>query len=196
MKVIGLTGSIAMGKSTTASLFAEQGAWVHDSDEAVRRLYARGGGAARKIEARAPQAIRGGAVDKAALKEAIAADPTLLSEIEAIVHPLVRDDRRQFIDRARKAGAALVILDVPLLFETGADGEVDATIVATAPYEVQRERVLARPGMDAAAFERLLQRQMPDQDKRARADYVVDTSRGMDDARAQVLAIIDQLTSE
>lgn len=185
-----------MGKSTTASLFAEQGAWVHDSDEAVRRLYAPGGAAARKIQVRIPAAIKNGGVDKTALKQALSVDPSLLGDIEAIVHPLVRDDRRQFIDRARRAGATLVVLDVPLLFETGAEAEMDAVVVATAPYEIQRDRVLARPGMDAAAFERLLQRQMPDSEKRARADYIVDTSRGIDDAREQVLEIIDQIAGE
>lgn len=171
--VLGLTGSIGMGKTTTAALFAARGIPVWDADAAVHRLYARGGAAVAPLAAAFPAAVSQGAVSRAALKAVIAADPAALARIEAIVHPLVAADRAAFL---AGQSAPVVLLDMPLLFETGADTMVDATVVVSAPAEEQRARVLARPGMTDADFERILARQMPDAEKRARADYVIDTT--------------------
>jgi dephospho-CoA kinase len=171
--VLGLTGSIGMGKTTTAALFAAEGIPVWDADAAVHRLYARGGAAVAPLAAAFPAAVSQGAVSRAALKAVIAADPAALARIEAIVHPLVAADRAAFL---AGQSAPVVLLDIPLLFETGADTMVDATVVVSAPAEEQRARVLARPGMTDADFERILARQMPDAEKRARADYVIDTT--------------------
>jgi dephospho-CoA kinase len=171
--VLGLTGSIGMGKTTTAALFAAEGIPVWDADAAVHRLYARGGAAVAPLAAAFPAAVSQGAVSRAALKAVIAADPAALARIEAIVHPLVAADRAAFL---AGQSAPVVLLDMPLLFETGADTMVDATVVVSAPAEQQRARVLARPGMSDADFERILARQMPDAEKRARADYVIDTT--------------------
>ena len=171
--VLGLTGSIGMGKTTTAALFAARGIPVWDADAAVHRLYARGGAAVAPLAAAFPAAVSQGAVSRAALKAVIAADPAALARIEAIVHPLVAADRAAFL---AGQSAPVVLLDIPLLFETGADAMVDATVVVSAPAEEQRARVLARPGMSDADFERILARQMPDAEKRARADYVIDTT--------------------
>jgi dephospho-CoA kinase len=171
--VLGLTGSIGMGKTTTAALFAARGIPVWDADAAVHRLYARGGAAVAPLAAAFPAAVSQGAVSRAALKAVIAADPAALARIEAIVHPLVAADRAAFL---AGQSAPVVLLDMPLLFETGADTMVDATVVVSAPAEQQRARVLARPGMSDADFERILARQMPDAEKRARADYVIDTT--------------------
>ena len=171
--VLGLTGSIGMGKTTTAALFAARGIPVWDADAAVHRLYARGGAAVAPLAAAFPAAVSQGAVSRAALKAVIAADPAALARIEAIVHPLVAADRAAFL---AGQSAPVVLLDMPLLFETGADTMVDATVVVSAPAEEQRARVLARPGMSDADFERILARQMPDAEKRARADYVIDTT--------------------
>ena len=195
MIVLGLTGSIGMGKSTTARMFAEEGARVHDADAAVHRLYARGGAAIGPIAEAFPGAVRDGAVDRAALAAQVMADRAGLARLEAIVHPLVARLRDEFIAEARAEGAPVAVLDVPLLFETGQDGGVDAVVVVTAPETVQRERVLGRPGMTPERLSALLERQVPDAEKRARADFVVDTGQGLDAARDQVRRILAEVQS-
>ncbi|MGO4851753.1 dephospho-CoA kinase [Phaeovulum sp. W22_SRMD_FR3] len=170
---LGLTGSIGMGKSTTAAMFAAEGVPVWDADAAVHRLYAAGGPAAQALAPLFPTAIVEGAVDRSALKAIIAADPTALPRLEAVVHPLVTADRADFL--TVHADAPLVLLDIPLLFETGAEAQMDATLVVSAPPEVQRARVLARPGMTPEQLQIILDRQMPDAEKRARATYVIET---------------------
>ncbi|MGF7008159.1 dephospho-CoA kinase [Aminobacter sp. BE322] len=192
MIVLGLTGSIGMGKSTTAKMFAEAGVPVHDSDEAVHRLYA--GEAAPLIEAAFPGTAKNGIVDRVELSRHVLGNAAALKKVEAIVHPLVRADANAFLERSRAAGAAIAVLDIPLLFETGGRGRVDKVVVVTAPADVQRERVLARPGMTAEKFEAILAKQVPDAEKRKLADYVVDTGQGLEPARAAVRAIIDDLT--
>ncbi|MEJ6784166.1 dephospho-CoA kinase [Aminobacter sp. Piv2-1] len=192
MIVLGLTGSIGMGKSTTAKMFAEAGVPVHDSDEAVHRLYA--GEAAPLIEAAFPGTVLNGVVDRVELSRHVLGNAAALKKVEAIVHPLVRADANAFLERSRTAGAAIAVLDIPLLFETGGRGRVDKVVVVTAPAEVQRERVLARPGMTAEKFEAILAKQVPDAEKRKLADYIVDTGQGLEPARAAVQAIIDDLT--
>lgn len=190
--LLGLTGSIGMGKSTTAAMFAAAGTPVWDADAAVHRLYAAGGAGAAALADLAPGAVAGGAVDRDRLRAAVLGDPGLLARIEARVHPLVAADRAAFV--ARHAEAPLIVLDIPLLFETGAEAGVDAVLVVTAPAEVQRARVLARPGMTEAAFQGILARQTPDAEKRARADFVLDTQQGIDAARAFVLDLVEKLT--
>ena len=191
-RLIGLTGSIGMGKSTTAAMFAEAGLPVWDADAAVHRLYGAGGPAGPALAPLCPDAVGpGGAVDRTALKAWIARDPAALSRIEAVVHPLVTADRADFIARAAARGAPAVVLDIPLLFETGADEGMDRIVVVSAPAAVQRARVLARPGMTEAQFETILARQMPDADKRARADDVIETLT-LEAARAAVAGIVAQ----
>lgn len=190
--LIGLTGSIGMGKSTTAGLFAAAGVPVWDADTAVHRLYARRGAAVPAILALCPQAVRDGTVDRGALKSWIARDAEALGRIEAAVHPLVTAARADFIAAAARAGADMVVLDIPLLFETGAESTVDAVVVVSAPAEVQRARVLARPGMTEDHFKAILDRQMPDAEKRRRADYVVETLT-IEAARAAVADVLKDL---
>lgn len=191
MIVLGLTGSIGMGKSTTAKMFAEAGVPVHDSDEAVHRLYA--GAAAPLVEAAFPGTTVGGVVDRAKLGARVLGDAAALKRLEAIIHPLVRADADAFLARHRNAGESIAVLDIPLLFETGGRGRVDKVVVVTAPAEVQRQRVLARPGMSEEKLAAILAKQVPDEEKRRLADFVVDTSQGMDAARAQVKAIVAEL---
>jgi dephospho-CoA kinase len=193
MIVLGLTGSVGMGKSTTARLFAEEGAVIWDADAAVHRLYASGGGAVDPVSALLPDVVRDGAVDRERLRAAVTDDPALLARLEAAVHPLVQADREAFLDTAAQKGIAVAVCDIPLLFETGDPADFDAVIVVSAPAEVQRQRVMARPGMTAPAFQRILSRQMPDAGKRARADYVIDTSLGIEAARQQVRAVLAEL---
>ena len=194
MIVLGLTGSIGMGKSTTAKLFAEAGVPVHDSDETVHRLYA--GAAAPLVEAEFPGTVVDGVVDRAALAKQVVSNPEAIRRLEAIVHPLVRTDADAFLTRNRTAGAPLVVLDIPLLFETNGTDRVDRIAVVSAPADVQRERVLSRPGMTPEKFEAILERQTPDEEKRRRADFVIDSSRGIEAAREQVNAIIGELTGK
>ena len=194
MIVLGLTGSIGMGKSTTAGLFAEEGAWVHDADRTVHGLYAQGGEAVGPLAEAFPAAITDGAVDREALASALRQDSRAFERLEAIVHPLVARSRDRFVKEARNAGAEVVVLDVPLLFETGGHERLDAVVVVSAPQHVQRQRVLERPGMTAEKFEGLLGRQVSDAEKRAKADFVVDTGQGVEHARAQVREILATVT--
>ena len=191
-RCVGLTGSIGMGKSTTAGMFAEHGIPVWDADAAVHRLYAPGAAGAAAIQALIPDAVTETGVDRARLREAIAGDQTLLGKIEAAIHPLVADDRAIFIEReGARSDAPFLLFDIPLLFETGADTWLDAVIVVSAPADMQRARVLARPGMTAETFETILAKQMPDAEKRSRADFVIDTGKGLDAARAAVAEIVE-----
>jgi dephospho-CoA kinase len=192
LKRIGLTGSIGMGKSTTAAMFAEAGLPVWDADAAVHRLYAPGGAAVGPIAALDPDCVVDGAVSRDRLKEWIAADPTALSRIEAVVHPLVARDRAAAIADAAAKGAPAIVLDIPLLFETGADAEMDLVVVVSTDPQEQRRRVLARSGMTEAQFRGLLSKQMPDEEKRDRADIVIDTTT-LEGARAQVHDIVRAL---
>jgi dephospho-CoA kinase len=193
MFVLGLTGSVAMGKSTTARFFAEGGVPVHDADAVVHQLYE--GAAVPIIEAAFPGTTADGKVDRVKLGSRVMNDLAALRQLEAIVHPLVQEAERRFLAEAEAAGAAVAVLDIPLLFETGGEQRVDAVVVATAPPEVQRARVLERPGMTAQRLEAMLARQMPDSEKRRRADFVVDTSRGFDDARTQVQEILRRVAT-
>jgi dephospho-CoA kinase len=193
MLVLGLTGSVAMGKSTTARFFAEEGVPVHDADTVVHRLYE--GDAVPVIEAAFPGTTAGGKVDRVKLGSRVMGDLAALRQLEAIVHPMVQDAEARFLAEAEAKGAPVAVLDIPLLFETGGDRRVDAVVVVTAPAEVQRARALERPGMTEQRLEAMLARQMPDSEKRLRADFVVDTSRGFDDARTQVQAILQRLAT-
>lgn len=193
MFVLGLTGSIGMGKSVTAQLFADEGVPVHDSDAVVHALYE--GEAVPLIEAAFPGTTKAGRVDREKLGRAVVDDRAALKKLEAIVHPLVRAAERQFLDQARADGAKVALLDIPLLFETGAEARVDAVVVVSAPEDMQRQRVLARPGMTAEKFAALLARQMPDVEKRARADFIVDSGQGLDHARMQVRQILARIAT-
>lgn len=190
---IALTGSIGMGKSTTARLFAAQGVPVWDADAVVHKLYARGGAAVAPIRDLVSAAIVADAVDRAVLRQAIIDDPTLISRIEAVVHPLVAAHRDRFISEAT---APILLFDIPLLFETRQQAAYDSIVVVSAPADVQRARVIARPGMTPEAFDAILAKQLPDSEKRAGADYIVDTSQGLDTAREQVTAILQKIRSE
>lgn len=194
MIILGLTGSIGMGKSTTARMFAEAGVPVHDSDETVHRLYS--GAAAPLVEAAFPGTMKDGPVDRTELAKRVLGKPEALARLESIIHPLVRADADAFLARHRKAGVPLVVLDIPLLFETGGRGRVDKVVVVTADPDIQRQRVLARPGMTEEKFESILTKQVPDAEKRRQADYVIDTGLGMESARLSVAAIIAELGGE
>ncbi|WP_103335020.1 dephospho-CoA kinase [Pseudotabrizicola formosa] len=186
---LGLTGSIGMGKSTTAGLFAAEGVPVWDADAAVHRLYAAGGAAVRPVADLCPAALQDGQIDRTALKAWIASDPAALPRLEAIVHPLVAADREAF---AAQRSTGIVVFDIPLLFEKVTEAQMDATLLVTAPKSLQRQRVLARPGMTEAQFALLLSRQMPDAEKRARATHIVETLT-IDQTRAYVQALIGHL---
>jgi dephospho-CoA kinase len=188
MFILGLTGSLGMGKSTTAGFFAEAGVPVHDADAVVHRLYE--GEAVAAIEAAFPGTTAGGKVDRAKLAARVLDHPAALQRLEAIVHPLVREAEARFLTEARARGAEVVVLDIPLLLETASDQRVDAIVVVTAPSETQRQRVLERPGMTPDKLDALLARQMADSEKRRHADFVVDTSLGFEAARAQVKEIL------
>ncbi len=190
MKILGLTGSIGMGKSTTADLFREAGIPVFDSDAEIHNLQAKGSPLLAEIEAAFPGVVKDGELDRAQLRTRVFGDDKARKRLEAITHPaLGRVMQKAFAD-AEKNAAPMLVLDVPLLFEVGRDAMCDKVVVCSAPADVQRDRVLARPGMTPQIFADILAAQMPDADKRARADYIVDTSNGIDDARRQVLAII------
>ena len=191
MFVIGLTGSIGMGKSTTARFFAEAGVPVHDADAIVHRLYE--GEAAPAIEAAFPGTIAGGKVDRLKLAERVLGDKAALRQLESIVHPLVREAEARFLAEAERNGAPVAVLDIPLLFETGGQERVDAVVTVSAPAEVQRERLLQRAGMTEEKLEALIANQLADAEKRRHADFVVDSSQGFQVARAQVEEILRQV---
>jgi len=194
VKIIGLTGSIGMGKSATARLFREAGIPVFDSDACVHALYDAGGAAVGPVEAAFPGSLaEDGSIDRARLSRQLNDDPDGFARLEAIVHPLVAEARQHFLDAARKDSADIVILDVPLLFETGGHEHVDAVIAVHAPHDVRRERVLQRPGMTEDKLTAIIARQTPDSVKLEKADYIVETSGGFDDARQQVGKIIAAL---
>jgi len=190
MIILGLTGSIGMGKSATSNLFREEGVPVYDADAAVHALYAEGGAAVAHIEAAFPGVTENGAVDRTRLRTRVLDNPDAMKLLEGIVHPLAGAAQLDFRKRAHAEGASFSVLDIPLLFETGGNRHCDFTLVVTAPAEIQRERVLARPGMTPAALEAILARQMPDADKRARADFILSSAHGFDFARDQVRAIV------
>ncbi|MFC5384566.1 dephospho-CoA kinase [Aquamicrobium segne] len=192
MIVLGLTGSIGMGKSTAGAMFREEGIAVHDADEAVHRLYA--GVAAPLVEAEFPGSTINKIVDREVLGRMVLGDAAAIKRLEAIVHPLVQADADRFLQTQRGLSAKLAVLDIPLLFETGGSERVDKIIVVSAPAELQRERVLKRPGMTPEKFEAILARQMPDAQKRRLADYVLDTSQGFDTTRAHIRKIIAELS--
>jgi len=193
MFILGLTGSISMGKSTTARLFAEAGVPVHDADAAVHRLY--DGRATAAIEAAFPGTTAGGKVDRHKLAARVLDDAAAIKRLEEIVHPLVRESEQKFLAASAAQAERVVVLDIPLLFETGGDAQVDAVVVVSAPPEVQRARALERPGMTAAKLDAIMAKQMADSEKRARAHFVVDSSRGIDSARAQVHGILRAVAS-
>ena len=188
MVILGLTGSIGMGKSATADLFRQRGAPVHDSDAAVHALYA--GRAAPLIEAAFPGTVRDGVVDRAALRQAVLGNAHAMKQLEAIVHPLVAEERDAFLHASEKQNHPVVVLDIPLLFEIGGAADVDAVVVVTAPESVQKSRVLARPGMTPEIFAAIVAKQIPDREKRARAHFIVDTSRGFEAAGREVDSIL------
>ena len=193
MKIIGLTGSIGMGKTTTANMFKDLGCPVFDSDAAVHQLYSKGGKGAALIQAVFPDAIKDGAVNRVRLGAHMKTDPLNLKVLESFIHPWVGEIRAKFLSGAKSNGAKAVVFDVPLLFETGGDKHVDATVVVSAPALIQKARVLARPGVTPDIFEMLLSRQMPDADKRARADYIISTGQGLEKAREQVQAVLTKI---
>ena len=193
MFILGLTGSLGMGKSTTARFFAEEGVPVHDADAGVHRLY--DGEAAAAIEAAFPGTTVGGKVDRDKLAARVLGDAAALKRLEAIVHPLVQEVERRLLAEAQARGETVAVLDIPLLFETGGQDRVDAVVVVSAPPEVQRSRALERPGMTVDKLDAILAKQMPDHEKQRRADFVVDTSRGFEAARAQVRAILDAVAT-
>lgn len=193
MLIIGLTGSIGMGKSETAKMFARHGIPVCDSDATVHALYDRGGLAVEPVGAAFPDVIVDGRVDRERLSRAVVGKPDEMRKLEKIVHPLVGVAQRDFLQRAAAGGAKMVVLDIPLLFETGGEARVDVTVVVSAPADLQRQRVLARPGMTGEKLDAILMKQMADAEKRKRADFIVDSAQGLAHAEAQVVAIIEKL---
>ncbi len=191
MFVLGLTGSIGMGKSATAAIFRANGIPVHDSDATVHALYR--GEAAPLIEAAFPGTVVDGVVDRAALAEQVLDNLPAIKKLEAIVHPLVKASRQAFITEAKARGERLVVVDIPLLYETGAEADTDAVLLVTAPEPVQKARLVARPGMTEEKLAAILAKQIPDAEKRRRADFIIDTSQGHDDAERQVKVLLDRL---
>ncbi len=193
MLIIGLTGSIGMGKTETAKMFARHGVPVCDSDATVHFLYDKGGLAVGPVQALFPEAVVDGRVDRDLLGRAVLGKPEAMKKLEAVVHPLVGLAQRDFLERAASSAASMAVIDVPLLFETGGEKRVDVVVVVSAPAELQRERVLARPGMTVEKLDLIVQKQVSDAEKRRRADFVVDSSKGLAHAEAQVVAIIEAL---
>lgn len=193
MIVLGLTGSIGTGKSTTAAMFRDLDIPVHDADATVHDLYR--GEAVQPVAARFPGALKDGVIDRKALSALLAEAPDGFRDLEAIIHPLVRAREAAFLAKEREKGVPLVVLDIPLLYETGGEARVDKVVVVTCDPETQRARVLARPGMTEEKFQLILSRQMPDAEKRRRADFIIDTGRGLEAARKQVEEVIAELTS-
>jgi dephospho-CoA kinase len=191
MRILGLTGSIGMGKSTTAKMFAEAGVPVYDADATVHRLYE--GEAAAAIEAAFPGTTVNGKVDRALLSPRVVHDAEAMKRLESIVHPMLRAHHQKFLDDAEKSGAPVAVVDVPLLYETGGESRVDAVVVVTTAPDVQRERILARDGMTPEKLDAILAKQLPDAEKRRRADFIVDTSLGLDPVRIRVREILDQV---
>jgi dephospho-CoA kinase len=191
MRILGLTGSIGMGKSTTAKLFAEAGVPVYDADATVHQVYE--GEAAPAIEAAFPGTTVNGKVDRALLSAKVVHDPVAMKRLETIVHPMLRAHHQQFLDDAERAGAPVAVVDIPLLYETGGEKRVDAVVVVTTSPEIQRQRILSRDNMTDAKLDAILARQMPDAEKRKRADFVVDTSHGLDPVRAQIRDILREV---
>jgi dephospho-CoA kinase len=191
MIVLGLTGSAAMGKSATAKMFSDEGVPVFDADAAVHRLYE--GAAVAPVEAAFPGVTVNGRIDRERLAAKVFNNPAALQQLESIIHPLVRAEQDRFRREAEASGAPIAVLDIPLLFETGGDRRTDAVVVVTAPAEVQRARLLERPGMTVEKIDAMLARQMPDAEKRKLADFLIDTSRGFDTARADVKKILNQI---
>ena len=189
--ILGLTGSIGMGKSTTAEFFRDAGVPVWDADASVHQLYEKGGVGVRAIETLTTAAIKDGAVDRSALRQAILDDKGLLQKIEEAIHPLVSADRQKFLEKHSEE--PMIVCDIPLLFETGADEWLDAVLVVTADAEVQKQRVMDREGMTLNVFETILAKQIPDSEKRQRADYLIDTGLGLDHAQSEVLSLIERL---
>ncbi len=194
MIVLGLTGSVGMGKSATAQMFADEGVPVFDADAAVHRLYE--GEAAPLIAAAFPGTVTAGRVDRERLSQAVVGNSEAFAKLEAIIHPLVRKARKDFLIAAKAKGAKVAVLDIPLLFETGGERKVDKIVVVSAPHPVQKERVLTRPNMTEAKFSAIVAKQMPDSEKRKRADFVIDTSRGFEAARAEVRAVLQALSKD
>jgi dephospho-CoA kinase len=193
MKIIGLTGSIGMGKSTTAAMFREAGIPVYDADAAVHAAYAVGGVAVGPVGEAFPGTVGEGRVDREALRQQVLGNPDAMAKLNSIVHPLIGRSRADAFAAATASGADMIILDVPLIYETGGDKNMDAVIVVSAPAEMQRERVLAREGMSPERLDAILAQQVPDAEKRKRADYVIDTGQGLEAARAQVAEVIKAL---
>ena len=191
MLILGLTGSIGMGKSTTAKLFAEAGVPVYDADAAVHKIYQ--GEAAPAIEAAFPGTTANGKVDRAKLSAKVVHDPAAIRQLEQIVHPMLGASRKKFLDAAEQSGAPVVVMDIPLLFETGGEKRVDAVVVVTTSLENQRERILARGTMTSEALDAILARQLPDAEKRKRADFVVDTSHGLEPVRERIRDILAEI---
>ena len=192
MIILGLTGSIGMGKSTSAGFFREAGIPVHDADATVHALYS--GRAVPVIAEHFPEAVTAGKVDRERLRQMVIGEPAKLALLEQLIHPLVRQEEQAFIEQAKAAGQPLVVLDIPLLYETGGNLRCDKVAVVSAPAEIQRQRVLARRQMSEAEFAAVLAKQMPDSEKRRRADFIIDSSRSLDEARQQVRDIIIALT--
>lgn len=193
MVIVGLTGSIGMGKSETAKMFRSLGVPVYDADAAVHAIYAPGGSAVAPVEAAFPGVTGAGGVDREALAKRVLNDSAALKKLESIVHPLVGLEQQKFLQKAAEENAEIIVIDVPLLFETGGEKRVDCVVLVSAPYEVQRERVLARPGMTEEKFQAILAKQAPDAQKREKADFIIDSSKGIEDAMAQVRALLPKL---